>query len=211
MGYLFYDDFNRSDSTTDLGTNVGTGSLATQTWQQHSGVWGISSNQAYASTHVSGANASIALGTPTQDVSVLISALGAGVTFRRNQTPPNQDYWRFTVNTSGTLQLFETNGGVNTQRGSDVSGGNVGDVLRVTAIGNDITCYQNGVSVITYSSASLDTNTDAGIIATNSAGRIDTFWASVTSIKSVDGLAYSSVKTVNGLAVASIQSIDGLV
>lgn len=38
----------------------------------------------------------------------------------------------------------------------------------------------------------------------------ETYEASTTSIKTVNGLAYASVKTVNGLAVASVKTINGL-
>jgi hypothetical protein len=83
---LLADSFGRADSTTNLGATDGAGLLDPKTWTQSSdgtgtGVWGISTNQAYTSTVISGTTIGSVDHAPFTDVVVGVrpsSASGPG-------------------------------------------------------------------------------------------------------------------------------------
>lgn len=166
------DTFTRAASTTTLGstetvtTTVGTlppvGTLTIPyvgTWQYPSGVWGVNaSGQAY---YVSGAvsNAAVALlnvGGTDFDISFDVFASTTagsdyGIVFRYNGDNTYGYYLQFS---GTTATLYRVNNGTfaTTSQTTTYTTGSA-HTWRITAVGNVITVYRDGTSVISYTEA----------------------------------------------------------
>lgn len=180
------DSFDRTNSTTSLGTTDGSGSLDPLTWVQDAGTWGISANKAYTSTganpalaHVDATHADITLAIT---VSVVESGTSAGLIFRYTDT---SNYWRCSQTGAGNLALFKVVAGTPTQIGSNVAGGANGDKISVVLNGTSIAAYRNGVSQITTTDAHNSTATKHGLWIANTSvnNRLDDWLAADLTVK----------------------------
>lgn len=166
-----YDDFNRADSTTVIGTPSDGGPA----WVVGSGSWGINSNQLYCSVSESGAYVTRDAGTNALDFSLKLN----GSPYN-SLSPVNGLYFRFAdvdntmfLNFSGRmLGLRKKVGGVKTTIGTDYTGATgtivTGDVISVSVTaGGLITVKQNGITRITHSDNANSANTKIGVF-TNS-------------------------------------------
>lgn len=137
---LSADSFNRTDSTTSLGSTDGAGSLDPLTWTQDRGTWGIENNQAYTSAALSVSKATVDLALADVDLTVEVTVSNAqGLTFRYVDL---NNYWYFTVEGTSTT-LNRVSAGVDTLISTASSGG-LGP-LRVIAVGAAIGCFRNGL------------------------------------------------------------------
>lgn len=138
------DSFNRANSTTSLGT-ADTG----QAWTAHSGVWGISSNQAYCETDASFLNFATLAGAADGTLQVKLPSPGGG---------SGGSAWvvcRFTdvnnclyVACSGIdpYRLMRRQGGTLSTLGTGtIANANSNDVVKVVLLGSSIRVYVNGV------------------------------------------------------------------
>jgi hypothetical protein len=179
---LVFDDFTRSDSTTQLGTASGSGQL----WGIMSGTWGISSNQAYLATFTpSGANdvAYVEANTPNVTIQVKLSTIdsvgGPGLAIRI----VDKDNC-FTTNSTG---FYKREAGANTQLRAFSSTFVSGDTMRIVLNGSTISFYRQAGSIGSFvevgasiTSTFNQTATKHGIRGRSvSTGRIDDFviWA----------------------------------
>lgn len=148
MGILASDNFTRSNSLTTLGTSD-TG----QVWQQHTGHWGILSNNAVRFANTPFLNAYATLECYSMNVSmeatlVNVSAFNGrfGIVARYVSTSARAIYW---YDTNFPEMRLNVNNGTN---GSDASSAimtlNDGDVIRLDCCGHVYTGYVNGVQVL---------------------------------------------------------------
>lgn len=178
MTLLSADTFDRTNSTTNLGSTDGAGSEDPFAWVQQDGTWGIISNRAYTSAAISNGVATVDLADADVDISLTLATLtgaGNGIAFRFSNTA---DFW-FLRNLSGSTQLWKRAAGSSTQIGSNVTGGAAGDVMRVVCNGSSIECYRNGSLIMSTTDAHNASATLHGLYSNNNTtGRLDSFSAS---------------------------------
>lgn len=137
---LVADRFNRANSTTNLGSTDGFGSLDPMAWVQQQGTWGIINNNAYTSVALNRSIATLALGVSDIEIEMELPSINAlGILFRFVDL---SNYWYFIIAGSQT-ELHKFVAGVDTAV-SVVGGGS--NTLRVIAKGSSIKCYgSNGL------------------------------------------------------------------
>jgi len=140
------DTFTRADSSSTLGTTE-TGGL---TWQSlNSGVYGISSNQAYYPGSPYDSPAYIDAGISNIDMSVTIATYDGGaredgIYFR---IVDSNNWWRL-VRSGGSLLLQKHVAGSNTTVYNISPTFANGDIYRVVCNGNQIIIYLNGKPIM---------------------------------------------------------------
>jgi hypothetical protein len=164
----FTDDFNRTDSSTTLGTTTDG-----KTWQTiNSSVWGIAGNAAYCPTPASRGYAFVDTGAQNGTLTAVMSVTAsfAGVAFRIFDAS-NLFYVQ---PNSTTLELRKVAGGVGTLVGSatGLTFAN-GDTLSVVLSGNSISVSLNGTERITYTDSTFATNKKHGLTAAGTVARFD--------------------------------------
>lgn len=177
-GVLVFDSFNRADNAASMG-NADTG----QSWQVLSGTWGISSNKAYLASVTSQASTVVNAGVPgiamTSDVT-LSSTLNRAAPGLVVRTIDDSNYLLATITKASTndlIEIYKRDLGVFTQLAQLVGAGNVNGTtysVRVTAIGNTISVYRDGVLKLSHTLVGADatkfaTPTLCGIRVHNSA------------------------------------------
>lgn len=174
------DTFDRTDSTTNLGSTDG-GTVSA--WTQKAGTWGINSNTAYISAAAT-SEATIPGSADFEEVSVTVSTWAsgtAGVVFRFTDT---SNFWWFGGTVGGEPSLNDVTGGSTTSYsvGGVPSSRNTlvaGDKLRVRAHGSVIECFRNDILVLTLSSTTRSSATLVGMYLTTTAPRLNNFtWLS---------------------------------
>ncbi len=170
---LSADSFNRTDSTSNLGSTDGAGTLDPLAWVRPSSTWGILSNHAYVSSLVSRARAYVDLGIANADLQVTITTAAAdgGLMFRYVDT---SNYWTFYGNgVSNNYTLLKVVAGSTTVIGSTAVQSN-NDTLRVVMNGNQIDTYKKTsggsfVAVLSTTDSFNATATKHGMYADTSA------------------------------------------
>jgi len=155
---LSADTFNRTNSTTTLGSTDGAGSLDPRTWTTQTGTCGINSNQAYAPAVA--AIATVDLATADVDVTVTLATIGtaSALVFRFVDT---SNYWMY-HSAGGNTYLYKNIAGSFTQVDVAATGAADGDVHRVVANGSSIRVYRNGTLKITATDSALSSATKHG-------------------------------------------------
>lgn len=164
------DNFNRTDTTNNIGTPSDGGSA----WSQISGTWGITTNRAYASA------------SPGQDICVLETSESTGyvqVTFTTVSSSAgvvarmtdNSNYLLVSI-VPGTITMHKRVAGSFTTLGSYASGAS-GDTVKFTYnSSNNLEAFLNGVSRISVTDSAGSANTKVGIrVATDTLSRFDDF------------------------------------
>lgn len=164
------DTFNRSDSSTALGTPSDGGSA----WVVVAGTWGVISNTGYCPTDSGSQNiAYLECSEADGTVAVDVTTLGfAGITFRYSDS---SNYWLL-VESGGDLLLYKNVAGSFTQVGGTAFG--VGTArYSVDLSGSSITVRANGGSaLITGTDSHNSTATKHGLRTYSStAARFDNF------------------------------------
>jgi hypothetical protein len=170
------DNFNRADTTSAIGTPSDAGSA----WVQQSGTWGISSNQAYESASTVQASCVLEANAANVSVQATIATLSAAVGIVARAADDN-NYLVATIVPTQAI-LYKRVAGSFIQLGATFVGAfSNGDVIKlVVDSGNNITVYQNGVSIITATDSAGSTNTKHGLRANaDLTSRFDNF--SITS------------------------------
>lgn len=160
-GTIVSDTFTRADSTTTLG-NAETG----QAWSALAGTWGISSNTAYTTTTTAPGSAVVDSGVSNCIIKAKIATQqgGAYVAFRA----VNATNFLFFGNNGGTAyKLYKLVANILTEVGSYAQAPQNGDSIKITAIGNTITCYVNDIQLIQATIADLNTATKHGFCSYN--------------------------------------------
>lgn len=169
------DTFTRTDSTTTLSATEG---LRRSWGVLGSGVYGITSNQAYPVSGAAGNPAYLDVGSP--DVIVVVSvatydgsANEEGIYFRLTDT---NNWWRFIRSTTNLL-LQKRAAGATTTVASRTRGFTNGDIYKVRAYGNQILCYLNDALVISTEDEANNTATKHGFgqATGNANARFDNF------------------------------------
>lgn len=169
-----FDDFNRADSTTALGT----ASDGIDAWTAAAGsTWGISSNQGYSVTSVGQTFAWLEASISDVVVQAVVGTSAGtdmGIVARLSTTP----IYILGAWTNGTgFRAFSNNAGTFVQIGSTTAGSlATGDTLKLTCSGTSITFALNGTTKCSGTSSVGSTNTKVGIRAHNdTAVRFDSF------------------------------------
>lgn len=171
------DDFNRADSTTTLGTPSDGGSA----WSVLSGTWGISTNRGY---NVSGGGQEVAVlesSAADVDVQITLQTFSSNVGLILRATD-DSNYILLSID--GTAELYKRVGGSFTLlQGTSVTP-LTGETWKLTASGNTVKFYKNGVQQGTDQDVSgIGSDTKHGIRAHNdSTSRLDDF--SITDLTS---------------------------
>jgi hypothetical protein len=171
------DNFDRADTTNNIGTPSDAGSA----WTQSQGTWGIASNAGYESSAAGAQNiAQLEASLADVDVQVTLSNVSAGADagpVARFADTSNYLLWIYTIGSSG-LRMFKVVAGSFTQLGSTASytAAN-GDVLKFTVNGSTLNGYVNGaLKVGPQTESAGSTNTKHGLRSFNdSASRFDDF------------------------------------
>lgn len=189
------DNFNRADTTSGLGTPSDGGSA----WVALSGVWGISSNQAYESAGGPHSVAVLDSGTADVTVQMTLTAVGgnnAGVVARASD---DNNYLLLAIYGGNTLEIYRRDAGSFVSLLAPVTSAYAaGDVFKLTVNGTSVTAYQNGVSKGTVTSAFNQTATKHGLRSHQSiAHRFDDF--SVTDLGGGGAPAPTHFLTLTGV------------
>lgn len=150
---IFYDTFNRADSTTSPGSPTHGGAYTVR-----AGTWGIASNNLRAVTSTAEAMLTFP-GAIDFDATVKMTTPGpnSGLLFRwvdANNT------WLCQMNTSEVIHLYRRVGGTWVSMRNLGRVTVAGDVVRIVAIGPRIWCYRNGVLVATIGDQFYSVATD---------------------------------------------------
>lgn len=194
MATLLSDDFNRTTSTTVIGS-PGTGGPWTN---QNSAVSGIITNQGYLSTaNTTGTGSHItAPGAVNVDMSVTFAAYGAsqaqGICFRWVDA---SNMWAFAASSNGGYALYRITAGVYASQTSLPFLGVAGDVQRVVAYGENIWCFVNGRLVIHIKDPFYGNGASTiGIIARVNTCRFDTALAVDSADPWAGGFDFNPIK-----------------
>ncbi len=142
--YLLRDTFTDTDGTLLTAHTMNVGSGWTKFDVTH--VWDIQTNRSRETSVQAGAGIQANSGVTDHDVSVTMAVDGAN-----NSGPVSRyvDANNFALlSRLGVLYIFVA--GTPTNRGSAVVTPAAGDVYRMKWVGSSVTCYKNGVSIITY-------------------------------------------------------------
>lgn len=170
------DSFNRTNSTTTLGTTDGTRGGDPATWlTSGSSVWGINTNQAYCTTNTAHQTAVVETNMSDVTVSCKVSAFGAvnqGMVFRFQDA----SNFLWVLCQSGQVYYCRFVAGSQTNV-TNVAGYTAGDTISVTAVGTAINIYRNGVNIISQTDSTFQTATKHGLInnSSGSTARYDDF------------------------------------
>lgn len=218
MTVLASDSFNRTDSTTTLGTTDSYNGGTAYAWTPIVGTWGISSNQAYEVTVTNDGFAVIDVGQADVDITVTltIGAVVSGIYFRATDS---NNFWRFIgVGTTALYLQKKSAGSMSTISNIAATVAN-GDTIRVTAQGSTITLYHNGTSIGTATNTFNQTVTKHGIGVqgvSNNNTRFDNFEidslatggtnASITSVAatSTNNTVAPVVSTTSNVAINAV-------
>lgn len=177
-GVNIADDFNRTNTTSAIGST----SVGAKAWTQHSGTWGISANRAYDS----GATTAVHLASVDAEendvtVSAALWANGDGtsryfgVAGRLDATAANGYLVQVNV-PGGVIELMKRTAGTNAALGASVAYTHAnGDVLELVMSGTSLTVKINGVTKLTRTDSTYQTNTRHGIWTYTDQGRFDDF------------------------------------
>lgn len=173
-GNAVLDTFTRADTTSGMGTsNTG------QTWNEITGTWGISSNQAYLPSGVGQAVIDSGKADATIQVTWIAAALGTQRPRLIFRCTDANNYWFIDPVDANTLQLYKNVAGGSTQVGSNATHAWAsGDVVKVVTSGNSISVYINGVLAIgpvTDSFNASATSHGIGVISNGASLRFDDF------------------------------------
>lgn len=158
------DTFDRVDSTS-LGT-AETG----QTWQNLSGVWGISGNQAYLTANNSTGTALVDAGTA--DCQIQVTYAGTFASSVKVVARCSDINNQIVFNADGTISRIQA--GTWTLLGTTTIPKS-GDIIKMTLKGNDITVQVNDSEPLTVTDSFNNTVTKHGFRAGTSAQRFDNF------------------------------------
>lgn len=175
-GVNIVDNFNRADSTSSLGS-TSTGSKA---WTQHAGTWGIASNKAYVSNGHAGVtclatvDSDVADGTISAVVSSTTGTATGGLIFRADGSG-NQFVVEIYVDSAYTPKIYKGVAGsysvIATGSSTTVASGSV---LSVTLSGGSIVVKDDGVTIVSVTDSSYNSNDRHGLYLTASAGSSST-------------------------------------
>ena len=175
-GVNIVDTFTRADSTSALGS-TSTGSKA---WTQHAGTWGIASNKAYVSNGHAGMTCLATIDADVADCTVaatLTSASGAptgGIIFRADGSG-NQYVVEIQLDTAYTPKIYKGVGGsysvIATGSSTTVASGSV---LSVVLSGSSIIVKDDGVTIVSVTDSSYNSNDRHGMYLTAGSGSSST-------------------------------------
>jgi hypothetical protein len=151
------DSFDRADSSTSLGSTDG-GSLSPLAWTAQNGTWGIASNKAYLVSATSQAVATVDTGLADADVAfdvTMESGSNIGIVCRLID---NNNYLMCAWYFGTTLELYKNDGGSFISLGSVSQSWANGTTyrLRITAVGDQIKVYLDGVETLTHTLSGAD-------------------------------------------------------
>lgn len=155
------DNFNRTDSSSAMGTPSDAGS----DWVALTGTWGIASNRGYCATDSGDNQNSAVLESSASDVDVEVTCTTGnndqGIILRATDA---SNYILLRHGTDGSVIFYKREAGTFTSFASTsgVSQSN-GDVIKATASGNDFELFVNGVSALTGTSSFNNTATKHGL------------------------------------------------
>jgi hypothetical protein len=168
MTVLVSDSFNRTNSTTTLGTTDSYNGGSSLAWQNLVGTWGITNNQAYNAGNSANAVSVVDAGVSDCKVSVTVSNYSS--------------VWKFIARASnGTNFLCVTGTSLSkVTNGSFSSLGTIpafttGDVLTFVLNGSSITIQKNGTTVLTVTNTFNQTATMHGLSSNNNTALYDNF------------------------------------
>lgn len=180
MATIASDTFNRTDSTTALGTSDGPGSLV---WSALVATWGISTNKAYNVDAINGAQAVLDVGTPTQSSQADVSG-GTNCYVTCRVTDASNSYLGG-LNSGSAYQLYKVVAGGFTLLGNSGTSDTTA-TLKMVCNGTAIALWVNGSSLLTATDGDLTTGNKAGLY--NGSGSNASRWDNFT----VDDLIVAS-------------------
>jgi hypothetical protein len=187
------DNFNRTDTTSNIGTPSDGGSA----WSQLAGTWGINSNKAYESAGSS--LSAVVLESSVSDVDVQATAVTvSAVVGLIARAADNNNYLNVSSASGSGTSMYKRVAGSFTQLGSHATSAVDGDVLKFTVNGSSLTLYLNGVSRITATDSAGSTNTQHGLRSHNDASfRVDDF-----SITAIAAAGHPAMRRLGGVRFA---------
>ncbi len=190
-----FDNFDRADSTTAMGTPSGGGS----DWINEVGPWGISSNKGYSVNNAVEQVALLESSLSNVEVQVTISGTGdsPGLVGR---CLGGLEMFILQCTIGGTLGLYILNGGY-TNLGNGSTTIVTGDIVKLRMYGSALTAFLNGVQEISATNSTFITQTRHGLRAyISQASRFDDF--SITEYPAASPSPASSASSAASLAAA---------
>lgn len=170
----WYDDFNRANSTSSLGTPSGEGTGYTAA----TGTWGIQSNAAYVSSNP-GRSRALITGSASADVDLTFTTPSGtgfrGITFRHTDA---SNHWVIGVASGLYLQLRDGGSTTNLIDNYAVPSGTL--TIRLICIGRVIAVYINQRLISCIENTARQTSSGIGLFADSTSGLIDDVWVSAT-------------------------------
>lgn len=190
------DTFNRSDSTTDLGSTDGG---AVQAWTQNVGTWGINGNAAYISSDALSI-ATVAGAADFESVSLEVPSWSSDTAHVVFRAVDSTDYirWGGTVGSAPNLSTVVSSS-VDTSVDADSTQFTLaaGDKLSVRCTGSIIECFHNDILALTVSLSTHQTETRVGMRLTTDVPRLDNFELDVAHSPQT----FTVTRGVNGVSV----------
>jgi hypothetical protein len=180
---MWADDFNRTNSSSSLGT-----SSSGQTWTTQSGTMGITSNTAYAPS--GGSSWATLDATSETNVVVTMPTVGnAGIIFRYKD---NNNYWYYRRHTDGNARLGKVVAGVDTAMTADTpTAVAAGNTLKVQVLGWQIRAFVGTTKTHDDTDSDHYQETKVGIQILDTAARLDTFDAYAASGTDMSGACFN--------------------
>jgi parallel beta-helix repeat protein len=164
---IWQDTFNRSNSTTTLGTASSNG-----LWTTQAGTLGINSNQAYAPG--AGTNVATVDATSENNPTVTMATAGnAGLVFRFVDA---NNYWYYVRHTDGNARLVKKVAGVDTViTPTTPTAIASADVLSIQVVGYTIRAYVGTTATHEVEDSANYAGTKVGIVSFDTTARLDSF------------------------------------
>jgi len=209
MALLSADSFNRANGA--VGSTDGAGSLDPLAWTANAGTWAISSNQLNAS--VLGAGPSVAvitcnLATANVDLSLTHGpndVNGWGIVCRFSDM---SNYVYLLGSSTTMLQLTKVVAGSSSAISGSFNVVNVGDVLRLVAVGNSFFVYHNGVlqGSSPYTDSFNNTATKHGIAHQGTSQLSDAWSVNSAGITTVTGSQATETDTATSGTLFAVRA-----
>lgn len=196
------DSFDRSNSTTNLGSTDG-GTV--QAWTQDAGTWGINGNAAYISA-AANSMATVAGMADFEFLEVTMSTWGSGEGYLMFRFDDTSNRMRWGQNVGSAAQLQVISGGSVTA--TYVSGHilSQGDTLGVRAVGSRIDLFVNGDLKLTVEEETNLTNTRVGLQTASTNPRFNDFELNTGQTMTVTRSVNEVVKTHSTGASLSLET-----
>ncbi|MEC0265134.1 hypothetical protein [Paenibacillus anseongense] len=204
MAVIASDSFNRSNSTTTLGSTDSAYGGTSYTWTTAT-TYGILSNQAQKQTGAATLNTTAWINPAVSDCAVSITFVTQGnqsrLIFRRSA---DSDLLQVNANGTTNYQIIRRQSSVNTVIGTIAVVPTNGDIVKASCNGSSITVTINGANNTTVTETFNQTATTHGFVTNDTVARLDDFKVEDIAIGTV---TFTGSGTASGTSITSASNL----